>query len=385
MKRFIPTLINQTKLHTHKLSTFSQFTSTRISPRNYVTLSLKANNVMVANEMYEKLVSGDRAALARAITLVESSHPTHKGIAQELLSMILAKRNSEYGVNVGTESDPLKTTFRIGLSGSPGVGKSSFIETFGMFLLHRGHKVAVLAVDPSSARTGGSILGDKTRMGELSRSIDAYVRPSPSSGTLGGVARNTNEAILLCEAGGYDIILIETVGVGQSETMVADMVDMFVLLVAPAGGDELQGMKKGIMEVSDLVLVNKSDGDFVTAARIAQMEYISAMKFIQPLYEGWKPDVLRLSSAEKTGIDEAWKSMLTYYQIMESSGQLMKRRGKQGKVWMWRQLQEELLQRLRTSEKVKSMLQTMETEVFNGKITSGYAADSIIAAFVDEQ
>ncbi|ORZ40779.1 ArgK protein-domain-containing protein [Catenaria anguillulae PL171] len=188
--------------------------------------------------------------------------------------------SADHLAEVKQPKNKLPTTLRIGLSGSPGVGKSTFIETFGMWLVDRGFKVAVLAVDPSSTRTGGSILGDKTRMPLLSRSDSAYVRPSPARGTLGGVARNTNDAIVLCEAGGYDIVLVETVGVGQSETMVADMVDLMVLLVSPAGGDELQGMKKGIVEVSDLVLVNKADGELANTARATQMEYMSAMKFL---------------------------------------------------------------------------------------------------------
>ncbi|KAI8607118.1 ArgK protein, partial [Chytriomyces sp. MP71] len=213
-------------------------------------------------------LKSSRSALARAITLVESTRHDHRKQAQTLLSSILASTSSQQ--RTVSLSKPCKDSFRIGLSGSPGVGKSSFIETFGMFLIEKGHRVAVLAVDPSSARTGGSILGDKTRMTELSRHDNAYVRPSPSRGTLGGVARNTSDAILLCEAAGYDIILVETVGVGQSETMVADMVDMFTLLVAPGGGDELQGMKKGIMELADLILVNKSDGVLEAPARMAQ-------------------------------------------------------------------------------------------------------------------
>ncbi|KAK3835094.1 MAG: methylmalonic aciduria cblA type [Linnemannia elongata] len=305
------------------------------------------------------LIQGDRYALARAITLVESSNPRHRVQAQELLSEILKRESTlasqqkttlanstpsldkkladadsnstntqqssaqQQGTTGSDEkkdqSIRLGKSFRIGLSGPPGVGKSTFIEAFGMYLVSKGHRVSVLAVDPSSARTGGSILGDKTRMTELSRHDMAYVRPSPSRGTLGGVARNTTEAITLCEAAGYDICLVETVGVGQSETMVADIVDMFVLLVPPAGGDELQGMKKGIMELSDLVIVNKSDGALVDSARYAQIEYTSALKFVKAITSYWKARVIRVSSmgGPEAGVGLAWDTMKEYFDIME--------------------------------------------------------------------
>ncbi|KAI8813831.1 CRE-MMAA-1 protein [Cladochytrium replicatum] len=342
-------------------------------------------NEVDARDLYRRLVNNDRAALSRAITLVESLRNDHKELAGKLLLLILdesRRRANKMHASI-TQSKLLPTTFRIGLSGSPGVGKSSFIETFGMFLLDQGHRVAVLAVDPSSTRTGGSILGDKTRMYELSRSFDAYIRPSPSSGTLGGVARNTNDAILICEAAGYDIVLVETVGVGQSETMVADMVDMFVLLVAPAGGDELQGMKKGIVEMTDLVLVNKSDGDLQNAARMAQMEYISALKFVQPIAESWRPQVLRVSSAKKTGIDDAWKVMADYYNLVQQNGLLESRRANQRKVWMWRQIKEEMLLRLKNDTSLQNLILELETAVFDGKMTSGQAAEIIISDFFD--
>lgn len=228
--------------------------------------------------------------------------------SQRLLSLVLKSQTKS--------SATFPDGFRVGLSGAPGVGKSSFIETFGMFLISQGHRVAVLAVDPSSSRSGGSILGDKTRMTELSRNDNAFIRPSPSSGSLGGVARNTNDAIVLCAAAGYDVILVETVGVGQSETMVADMVDMFTLLVAPGAGDELQGMKKGIVELSDMILVNKADGELAAAARMAQIEYTSALKYLQPSTQGWTPQILPVSSHANTGITEAWDSMKEYYKIL---------------------------------------------------------------------
>ncbi|KAI9193099.1 arginine/ornithine transport system ATPase [Polychytrium aggregatum] len=334
-----------------------------------------------ASGLFEGLVSGSRNCLAKAITLVESTRYDDKDDASELLSMVL--RSSS--IRQYKTQDNFKSTFRIGLSGAPGVGKSSFIEQFGLFLIERGHKVAVLAVDPSSARTGGSILGDKTRMEFLSRHDDAFVRPSPSSCTLGGVARNTNEAILICEAAGYDIILVETVGVGQSETMVADMVDIFTLLVAPGGGDELQGMKRGIMELSDLVLVNKADGVLAVPARMAQMEYISALKFMQPVNALWRPEVLLMSAAEKKGIDEVWNSMKLYYKTMYDSKSLFQRRAEQNKTWMWRQITEELLWRLRHDPKVKASLLQLEESVKNGRITPGSAAEQVLHQFIADQ
>ncbi|CAI2175984.1 2281_t:CDS:2, partial [Funneliformis geosporum] len=300
----------------------------------------------------------DRYYLAKAITLVESTRKDHKVEAQQLLSLIMDAQH-ERAKEIG-DSAP---TFRIGLSGPPGVGKSTFIERFGMYILSQGHRVAVLAIDPSSSKTGGSILGDKTRMPELSYHDDAYIRPSASHGTL---ARNTNEAMILCEgsikkcrgiskpkilknfflkitAAEYDICLIETIGVGQSETIVAEMVDMFVLMVPPAGGDEIQGLKKGIVEISDLIIVNKADGEFANAAREAAAEYTSALKYLHPSTSVWNPQVLRVSAKANSGMDNAWKLMQEYYHVMKRSGELSKKRGEQRRLWMWRQISSELL------------------------------------------
>ncbi|KAF9581114.1 hypothetical protein BGW38_001988 [Lunasporangiospora selenospora] len=385
--------------------------------------------------LFEGLLEGDRYALARAITLVESTTSKHRAQAQELLSKILereaalASEQSTTLASVGplkggdgetSETIPLKRiaslssdknqkrltgnaamaaaasatssssssssssntatsqespairlgkSFRIGLSGPPGVGKSTFIEAFGMYLVSLGHKVSVLAVDPSSARTGGSILGDKTRMTELSRDDNAYVRPSPSRGTL---------------AAGYDICLVETVGVGQSETMVADIVDMFVLLVPPAGGDELQGMKKGIMELSDLVIVNKSDGALVDSARYAQIEYTSALKFVKAITEHWKARVIRVSSmgGPETGIQNAWETMKEYFDIMESTGELQKKRGEQRQIWMWRQVKSELMDLLNEDTQVRSMSKELEVKVLRNEMMSGAAAHLIVEKFM---
>ncbi|GES98400.1 methylmalonic aciduria type A protein, mitochondrial-like [Rhizophagus clarus] len=303
-------------------------------------------------ELYEGIKMQDRYNLAKAITLVES-----------------------------TQTGDSISTFRIGLSGPPGVGKSTFIERFGMYILSQGHRVAVLAVDPSSLKTGGSIMGDKTRMPELSYQDNAYIRPSASHGTLGGVARNTNEAIILCEAAGYNVCLVETVGVGQSETMVSEMVDMFVLMVPPAGGDEIQGLKKGIVEISDLIVVNKSDGVFANAAREAVAEYTSALKYLHPSSPSWQPKVIKVSAKTNSGLDETWKLMQSYYNIMKRSSELSKKRGKQRKLWMWRQITSELLDRLNSDKEIRNLVDKLEQKVFNGEITSGIAADYVVDNF----
>ncbi|RKP35816.1 ArgK protein [Dimargaris cristalligena] len=240
-------------------------------------------------------------------------------MATDLLQRFL---DDTHGTQHHSSANPPMRSFRIGLSGPPGVGKSTFIEAFGTLLTEQGYRLSVLAIDPSSILTGGSILGDKTRMPNLSRNTNAYIRPSPNRGTLGGVARNTHQSMLLCEAAGYNVCLVETVGVGQSETMVADMVDMFVLLVPPGGGDELQGMKKGIMEIADMVLVNKADGDLLNAARRAQIEYTSALKFMHHRFSSWRPPVLPVSSMQKEGLKEAWSSMLKFKNEFEADGSL---------------------------------------------------------------
>ncbi|XP_024914307.1 methylmalonic aciduria type A protein, mitochondrial isoform X2 [Cynoglossus semilaevis] len=248
------------------------------------TQDLTGPEQRLVTKLYQGLTGGQRASLAESITLVETQHPRKKEVAQVLLQKVLAYRAEQERQNGGQP-----VAFRVGLSGPPGAGKSSFIEVVGKMLTGRGHKVSVLAVDPSSCTTGGSLMGDKTRMTELSRDLSAFIRPSPTSGTLGGVTRTTNEAIVLCEGAGYDIVLVETVGVGQSEFAVADMVDMFVLLIPPAGGDELQGIKRGIIERADLVVVTKSDGDLVVPARRIQAEYTSALKLLRKQSKSWNP------------------------------------------------------------------------------------------------
>jgi LAO/AO transport system kinase len=273
--------------------------------------------------------------------------------------------------------------FRLGLSGSPGVGKSTFIEAFGMKLIGKGYKVAVLAVDPSSVRTGGSILGDKTRMVELSRCPEAYIRPSPSRGTLGGVTKNTNEAILILEEAGYDVVIIETVGVGQSEVAVESMVDMFTLLANPAAGDELQGIKRGIVELSDLIIVNKADGDLIPKARQAQFEYMSALRYSVPKSSLWRPRVLACSSHTGEGLDAVWDTMHDYWRSMEQVGELSRRRQQQRINWMWRLVHDELNYRLSSCVDIQAMLPNLEAQVKRGEIAPGTAASSLLQALFE--
>ncbi|XP_066574530.1 methylmalonic aciduria type A protein, mitochondrial isoform X2 [Amia ocellicauda] len=330
--------------------------------------------------LYEGLIQGQRASLAECITLVESQHPRKKELAQVLLQQVLAYRRHQEELNGGK---PL--AFRVGLSGPPGAGKSSFIEVVGKMLTGRGHKVSVLAVDPSSCTTGGSLMGDKTRMTELSRDMRAFIRPSPTSGTLGGVTRTTNEAIVLCEGAGYDIVLVETVGVGQSEFAVADMVDMFVLLIPPAGGDELQGIKRGIIEMADLVVVTKADGDLLVPARRIQAEYTSAMKLLRKKSKIWKPKVLRVSSQTGEGVPELWAKMADFQEAMLQSGELVSRRQSQQRVWMWSLIQESVLRHFQEHPAVREEISRLERKVTSGAISPGLAADLLLKAFAEKR
>ncbi|CAH1756475.1 11781_t:CDS:10 [Entrophospora sp. SA101] len=321
------------------------------------------HNLSKVNDIYEGIRNHDRYYLAKAITL------DHKSQSQQLLSMIIDSQK-----NTKNSTGEIKT-FRIGITGPPGVGKSTFIEKFGTFLVAKGHRIAVLAVDPSSSRTGGSILGDKTRMPELSYNNDAYVRPSPSRGTLGGVSSSNGFELLKLSkytSAGYDICIIETVGVGQSETIVSEMVDMFVLMVPPAGGDEIQGLKKGIVEVSDLVIVNKADGILAQSAREAVVEYTSALKYLRPSTPVWRPKVTSVSSKTNDGIENTWNVMQEYYNSMKDYSELAKKRGEQRKLWMWRQI---------TSEILESLVDELEHKVFKGEMTSGKAADIVVNQF----
>ena len=316
----------------------------------------------------DQVRQGDRLALAKAITLVESTRDDHRQQTAELLETLIPDAGN---------------SIRIGISGAPGVGKSTFIEVLGSHLIKLGHSVAVLAVDPSSAVTGGSILGDKTRMETLAFAEKAFVRPSPAGSTLGGVARRTRESMLLCEAAGFDIILVETVGVGQSETTVADMTDMFLLLLLPAGGDELQGIKRGIMELADLILVNKADGDQVALAARTMGDYRSAVQFLASRFDDWQTPVMSCSSINDEGIVEVWGQVDAFKEILSKTGQLQQRRAEQAKAWMWSEMTESLVADLKADERIRSLVPDIESAVLAGELPATVAAQRVLNLYKD--
>jgi LAO/AO transport system kinase len=313
----------------------------------------------------ERLLAGDRAALARAITLVESRKAEHQIQARELVQALLPHTGK---------------AMRVGITGVPGVGKSTTIDTLGANLVAAGHKVAVLAVDPSSARTGGSILGDKTRMARLSVERNAFIRPSPSSGTLGGVAAKTRETMLLCEAAGFDVILVETVGVGQSETTVADMTDFFLVLMLPGAGDELQGIKKGVLELADMIAVNKSEGEGRARAVRAAGEYRAALHIMQPASPNWSPPVVLISGLENAGLDAMWEQVVEHRRRFEGTGEFAQKRRDQQVKWMWTMLEELLFSRLRSDAQVRALLPELERRVAEGALSPTIAVEKIAAA-----
>jgi LAO/AO transport system kinase len=319
---------------------------------------------MDIEETSERIIAGDRRALARAITLIESGRADHRAQATDLLEAV---RGS------GREA------VRIGLSGTPGVGKSTFIESFGLMLTGQGLRVAVLAVDPSSARSGGSILGDKTRMERLSRDPGAFIRPSPSRSHLGGVARRTREAVALCEAAGFDVVLIETVGVGQSETVVAEMSDIFVLLMAPAGGDELQGVKRGIMEIADIILVNKADGDLKPAAQRTRSDYAGALRLLRkrPQDPEGFPKAICVSALQEDGLAAAWDEMRALIEWRRAEGHFAARRAAQAQSWFIEEVREGLLARLEAPQ-ARAALERYSRAVAEGKITPAAAATGML-------
>jgi LAO/AO transport system kinase len=310
---------------------------------------------------------GQRRALAQAITLVESTRPEHRRQAEALLAAVLTDGGQ---------------AMRLGITGVPGAGKSTLIETFGLRLLEQGHRVAVLAVDPSSPRSGGSLLGDKTRMDLLSRDQRAFIRPTPTAGSLGGVARRTREAMALCEAAGFDIIIVETVGVGQSEMAVADMVDMFLLLLLPAGGDELQGLKKGIVEMADAVIVNKADGDWLAAAQRTQQDYRNALHLLRRQGDDWTVPVLCCSALAGTGLEALQQTILEYRRQAEDSGAWTRRRAEQALRWMWQDVSDELLARLRRHPGVARERARLEVEVAAGRLLPATAAAALLKDFL---
>ncbi|WP_299480948.1 methylmalonyl Co-A mutase-associated GTPase MeaB [uncultured Roseibium sp.] len=308
------------------------------------------------------LKAGKRAALARAITLVESKKADHRHVAHQLIQDVLPLTGK---------------ALRIGITGVPGVGKSTTIDTLGSNLTAAGHKVAVLAVDPSSTRTGGSILGDKTRMARLATDPNAYIRPSPSAGTLGGVAAKTRETMLLCEAAGFDVILVETVGIGQSETTVADMVDFFLVLMLPGAGDELQGIKKGVLEIADMIAVNKADGDGATRARSAAADYRAALHILAPKSPNWTPPVITISGLVNQDLDTLWQQIEQYSHRMQVSGEWQEKRSRQQVAWMWDMLQQRMSEALRTNKKTAERLKSLESSVHDGTTAVSLAVDEL--------
>ncbi|HKS87278.1 MAG TPA: methylmalonyl Co-A mutase-associated GTPase MeaB [Pseudolabrys sp.] len=313
-------------------------------------------------ELVRGVRAGNRAMLARAITLIESKRADHRKTAHRLVQELLPLTGK---------------SVRLGITGAPGAGKSMTIDTLGTYLTGKGHKVAVLAVDPSSTRTGGSILGDKTRMARLAGDAHAFVRPSPSSGTLGGVAAKTRETMLICEAAGYDVVMVETVGIGQSETAVADMTDFFLVLMLPGAGDELQGLKKGIVELADMIAVNKADGDNVARAKLAAADYRAALNILAPRSANWSPPVVTYSALAGSGIAELWEQVLAHREKMIASSELNTRRREQQVKWMWTMLEERLTARLRNDASVRAKLRQMESQVAAGKLAPTLAVEEI--------
>ncbi len=312
----------------------------------------------------EAVRAGERTVLSRAITLIESKRADHRGAAAALTQTLLSATGK---------------AVRVGITGSPGVGKSTLIDALGSMLTGQGHKVAVLAVDPSSRRTGGSILADKTRMARLANDANAFIRPSPSSGTLGGVAAKTRETMLLCEAAGYDVVLVETVGVGQSEIAVSDMTDFFLVLVLPGAGDELQALKKGVIELADMIAINKADGDNLARAKAAAAEYKAALHILTPASSNWSPPVITCSALKGDGISDLWSNILDHRERLTASGELAKRRGEQQVKWMWTMLEERLFAPLRSDRAVRAEMPKIEAEVSAGRLAPAAAVEKIAA------
>ncbi len=319
-------------------------------------------------ELAQAVRAGDRRWLARAITLVESRKAEHQVLAGALLTELMPFTG-------GAD--------RIGLTGVPGVGKSTFIDQFGTNLTAQGHRVAVLAVDPTSQRTGGAILGDKTRMARLANDPAAFVRPSPAGGSLGGVARRTRETILLCEAAGFDVVIVETVGVGQSETTVSEMVDVFVVLMLAGAGDELQGIKKGVLELADIIAVNKADGDNVKPARLAALDYRRAIHLMAPASPSWTPPVLTCSARENTGLADIWEQISAHRDTLTATGERAERRRQQQIGWMWSMISDRLLDEFSSAAPVRALLPQVSGEVLAGELPAGAAADRLLAAFLE--
>lgn len=315
----------------------------------------------------ERVINGDRRALAQAITLIESTRSDHRTAASTLLQNLMPHAGN---------------SIRLGISGVPGVGKSTFIEALGNHVIDAGHRVAVLTVDPSSAISGGSILGDKTRMELLSRRPQAFIRPSPAGKTLGGVTRRSREALILCEAAGYDVVIVETVGVGQSETRVADMTDMFVLLLLPGGGDELQGIKRGIMELADLILINKADDELQSLAGRSAAEYRNALRLLHPRSSDWRVEVRTCSARDGDGIAETWQIALQHHGVLEASGELMERRAAQARDWMWSEVNDSLVAAMQGDPEVRKQIPALEAAASEGRVPPTIAARQLLEVFL---
>ena len=335
---------------------------------------VKKPSILSTKEYLKGIFSGDRSMLGRAITLIESNKPEHRKIAKEIIKGCQEKiRKSKI------------RTMRIGITGVPGAGKSTFIEAFGGYVTSSGHKLAVLAIDPSSEKTGGSILGDKTRMENLTKDPKVFIRPSPSAGSLGGVTRKTRESVILCEAAGYDVVFIETVGVGQSETAVHSMSDFFLLLMLSGAGDDLQGIKRGIMEMSDLIAITKADGNNIEKSMWAKAQYSSALHLFPPTDSGWSPTAVTSSAVTKEGLEEIWKMINQYFKLVQKNGYYDYKRRQQSKYWMYESINETLKSEFYDNPKLEKAIQKTEQQVLAGQIDSFMAAENLIEIFQKER
>ena len=335
----------------------------------YLNKRPRRKPIPTAGELVEGILKGDVTMLSRAVTLVESLSPAHQAVAQEVIEKCLPFSGNSR---------------RIGITGVPGAGKSTSIDVFGLHVLKDGGKLAVLAIDPSSERTKGSILGDKTRMEKLSIHPDAFIRPSPSAGSLGGVARKTRETIVLCEAAGYNNIFVETVGVGQSETAVHSMVDFFLLIQLAGTGDELQGIKRGIMEMADGIVINKADGDNIDRARLAQAQFRSALHLFPPTTSGWMPEVLTYSGYYELGIPEVWEMIDRYFAYVKSNGFFERRRNEQSRYWMYETINETLRNRFYADPEIEKLLAGYEAQVLDNRLSSFVAANDVLAHYFNK-